>query len=43
MAEAGLDGGVQRLTDVVRDGGEGAVEARDLIVGVERVGVEGVA
>ncbi len=43
IAEMGLDGGVQRLIHIVRDGIERAAKARDLIVRIERIGIERVA
>ena len=39
----GLDGLVQRLTDIMRDGIERAAKTGDLIVRIQRIGVEGVA
>ena len=43
IAEMSLDGGVQRLIDIVRNGAERAAETADLIVRIQRIGIEGVA
>ena len=43
IAEMSLNGGVQRLIDIMRDGTEGAAKTGDLIMRIQRIGVEGVA
>src|SRR5271168_1386870 len=40
MAEMSLNGHVQRLIDIVRDGTERAAKAGDLLMRIERVGVQ---
>ena len=43
IAEMSLDGLVQRLIDIMRDGTEGAAKTGDLIMRIQRIGIEGVA
>src|ERR1035437_1775544 len=43
IAEMSLDGGIQRLIDVMRNGTERAAKAGDLIMRIQRIGVEGIA
>jgi hypothetical protein len=38
-----LNNGVQRLIGIMRDGIESAAKAGDLIVRIQRIGVEGIA
>ncbi len=43
VAEAGLNGGVQRLIHIVRDGIERAAQASNLLMRIERIGIERVS
>ena len=43
IAEMSLNGCVQRLIDIMRDGTERAAKTGDLIMRIQRIGVEGVA
>src|SRR5271155_4333446 len=43
IAEMSLNSGVQRLIDIMRDGTERAAKTSDLIMRIQRIGVEGVA
>ena len=40
VAETGLNGGIQRLIHIMRDGIERAAKARDLVVRIQWVGIE---
>src|ERR1700724_2685187 len=43
IAEMSLDGSIQRLSDIMGDGTERAAKTSDLLMPIQRIGVEGVA